>query len=360
MVKRIPIIDDTHRINNNRTDTKLMIPDDVVSKAVFQQSPEKYKKLLEDESNALFIPEREPRTIKTPQGTKSITKQIATTTVQFKLKQVIDDAIEKCDKPNNLTEPLNGFDKSVLAACMTRQHSGYSWTTITRIYHMLGGTRNVPTAKMKQDIINSIDKMRHIDVRIDATEAYLKLYRLRHPNKPIKQANAVMIRCLLPCDYSVAYVNGHLDDSVVFFNAISPVFQFALDKNEIVNVPRRLLTTPAINTTYLSIQSKIHIISRIKAIARSMSGGGKTLHNIIDLDTLYLACAPFEAIKNDRKLRKRIRDIAYQYLDFLVYVAEIAGFNCLNDNNQPVPLKKCSKFQILFHPQLLPNNTITY
>lgn len=349
MLQRIPIIGDIKKINNNRADKELWIPNDVISAAIFHQSPEKYKKLMEDENDVLFVPEREPRTVKTPQGNKVVSKQVATTTVQFRIRQAIDEAIDECDKSNSLTVPLNGFDKTILAACMTRQHFGYSWITTTRIYHMLGGTRNVPNKKMKQDIINSIDKMRGIDVRIDAAEAYEKLHRLQHPNKPINHANALMIMCLLPCDYMVAYVNGQLDDNVVFFNAISPVFRFALDKNEIVTVPRRLLMTPNINTTYLSTQIKIYIITRVKSIARSLTGGGTVLHNIIDIDTLYMACAPMEAIKNDRKLRKRIRDIAYDYLEFLVYVAEIAGFTCLDDNNAPTMLAMASKFQIAFH-----------
>ena len=352
MLHRIPIIQDIKRITDNHADKEIWIPNDVVSAAIFHQSPEKYKKLIEDESNALFIPEREPRIIKTPQGKKSIPKQIATTTVQFRIKQAIDEAIDECDKSNSLTVPLNGFDKTVLAACMTRQHSGYSWITTTRIYHMLGGSRDVPNEKMKQDIVNSIDKMRGIDVRIDATEAYQKLKRLQHANKSTVHTNALMVMCLLPCDYMVAYVNGHLDDNVVFFNAISPVFRFALDKNEIVTVPRRLLMTPNINTTYLSTQIKIYIITRIKSIARSLTGGGCRLHNVIDIDTLYMACAPMESIKNDRKLRKRIRDIAHEYLDFLVYVVEIAGFSCLDENDAPTTLNNAAKFQIYFHPQL--------
>lgn len=348
MLKRIPIVEDVKKLNDNRANKEIWIPNDVISAAIFHQSPDKYKKLIEDESNALFIPEREPRTIKTPQGNKTVSKQVATTTIQFRVKQAIDEAIDECDKSNSLTVPLNGFDKTVLSACMTRQHSGYSWITTSRIYHMLGGTQNVPPEKMKQDIVNSIDKMRGIDVKIDATEAYQKLKRLQHTN----HANALMIMCLLPCDYMVAYVNGHLDDNVIFFNAISPVFRFALDKNEIVTVPRRLLMTPNINTTYLSTQIKIYIITRVKSIARSLTGGGCHLHNVIDIDTLYMACAPMESIKNDRKLRKRIRDIANEYLEFLVYVVEIAGFSCLDENNAPTTLSKAAKFQIYFHPQL--------
>lgn len=315
--------------------------------------------------------EKEWRTIYPPQGKpRTISKSIATVTVQLGIRTAVDE----CIKQAIMTEQLGEFDRIVLEACMTHMYHGQYGIAISTIYKYLGGNGD-PCPATRRAIWNSIDKMRHIDVVIDATEAYEKLERLhntdgtpkrkpikvspkwsdvieeeeQHPQKRAKDKNQFIIKgYLLPVEDVSISCNG-LEFEGIRFLGVSPVFAYAKDKGETDVISQRLIQAAKRRATKNFIALKSYILGRIRSIQRNRAAGGDNLQATLTFDALYNNCGDPEKAKEDSKFRLRIRQATIEYLEVLVEEHEIESFVPVDRNNQRRDnLADCTKIQIFF------------
>lgn len=326
--------------------TDLVVVNDKLSKSLFSQTLPEWENIATDKLPIEVI-EREPRTISTPNCKKTIIKDLAHVSLRVRIRKVV----EECIRQSILTEPLNNFDKAILEACATHQYSGKSYITINTIFKYLGGNEKLSKI-MYQKIIDSIDKMRFIDIRLDLTDAYKNLKRLQKPNGKPKQENyanldkIIVTNYLLPAKIATVSISGQRVDAVKFLD-ISPIFKYAVDKGETARLEQRLLSAPKINNTETNIQLKNYILTRIQSIKRSKRGGGKILVSTLLLSSIYENCGIPLTEKPDRKTKKRIRDATLKYFQYLEFSGEIAEFKTVDDTNTEFDdIAKCTKVVI--------------
>ena len=177
----------------------------------------------------------------------------------------------------------------------------------------------------------AIHKLRHLDIKIDATDAYKNLNRLKNKQQPDARGNVLFQGYILPAHTLTANIQGQIVDSVIQFLDTSPILKYAIDKGHTYNIPRNLLAAPIRNTEAFLVL-KTYIITRIKALKRARARNKKFPANI-RLDTLFEKCEYTEATKKDRSLKKRIRENIVEYLEYLSSeeVGEITGFKILKE-----------------------------
>lgn len=299
---------------------------------------------------SLTVIEKEPRTVYDTAGKpKTINKSLATVTIQLGIREAVDE----CIRHAILTEKLGEFDRIVLEACLTHQYHGQLGIAISTIFKYMGYGGEVPPT-IRRDIWNSIDKMRHIDVIIDATEAYEKLERLHNTDgtpkrKPIKndkksnwiddiesnnkttrrkQNKFILKGYLLPATDIDICCNGLTFEGIKFLD-VSPVFSYAKDKGETGIISQHLLQAAKQRATKNFIALKHYILCRIRSIRRN-----STLTPAITFDSLYKNCGDPERAKSDSKFRTRIREATLEYLKTLKTEKEIKSYDCVDRNNQ--------------------------
>lgn len=314
---------------------------------------------------ALTVVEKEPRTIYNTAGQpKTINKSLATVTIRLGIRKAVDE----CVKRSLMTEELEEFDRVVLEACLTHQYRGQLGIAISTIYHYMGYKGEVPPT-IRCDIWNSIDKMRHIDVTIDATEAYQKLKRLQNTDgtpkrkpikideksnwledaessteKPYRRQNRFILKgYLLPATDVDICCNGLTFEGIKFLD-VSPVFTYAKDKGETGVISQHLLQAAKQRATKNFIALKHYILCRIRSICRN-----STLTPAITFDSLYNNCGDPEKAKTDSKFRTRIREATIEYLKTLKAEKEIKSYDCVDKNNQiQTDISKCVKIMLTF------------
>lgn len=366
-IERIPI-----KLNHQDLQVNdLKVLNDKVSRRIFNCEKGEWEDVVTNKTE-LVVSETEPRSFKTAENDwMTSSKEIA----EIKIRMRIKNTVEECIKYRIVSEPLNNFDKAVLEACMAHQYQGKEFITLNTILKYLGGTRQLDSRNslLRQAIRDSVDKLRFIDIRLDLTQAYEKLKRLQKPDgSPIrefknksnltledyldevygevnnKKANKQLIlsNYLLPAKVVTIEVDGQRTSAVKFLD-ISPLFLYAEDKGETELLEQKLLKPPKLNNTPINIRLKNYILTRIKSIKRSQKGGGKSLQSIIRFDSIYKNCGDADTVKYDRKFRKRVREAAFKYLNFLKEKHEINGFECLDDSNKEhSKLADCTKFKI--------------
>lgn len=314
------------------------------------------------------VVEKEWRTIYPPKGKpQTISKSIATVTVQLGIREAVDE----CVKRAIMTEKPGEFDRVVLEACLTHQYHGQFGIAISTIFKYMGGDGD-PSPKMRQAIWNSIDKMRYIDVTIDATEAYQKLERLHNTDgtpkrKPIKvdatsnwledaesgtprkkQNRFILKGYLLPAIDVDICCNGLTFEGIKFLD-VSPVFTYAKDKGETDVISQRLIQAAKRRATKNFIALKSYILGRIRAIQRNQNIGSNSVQPILTFNALYTNCGDPEKAKTDSKFRTRIREAAVEYLKVLAKEGEISEFTCVDRNNRKrFNLAECVKIRVSF------------
>ena len=355
------------KVENILVDGKnIKILNDKVSRKIFSLEKEEWENFVTDKIPVKIL-EKEPRSFRTPGGEiMTATKPVA----EIKIRARIKKTVEECIKQEIISEPLNNFDKAVLEACMTHQYHGRDYITMDTIYKYLGGTRQLGNM-MRQEIENSLDKLRLIDIKMDVTQAYLNLKRLQKPDgSPIRELKslkrktkidyiseiegevrepkAFLTNYLLPASVLTIEFNGIKTTAVKFLD-VSPLFLYAEDKGETLELQQKLLQPPKLNNTQINIRMKNYILSRIESMLRSKRGGGKNLVEVITFKGIYNGSGNSLTVKTDRNFRKRVREGAVKYLEFLKQEKKIKGFTPVNkEGKYLIDLAKCEKFLIQF------------
>ena len=212
---------------------------------------------------------------------------------------------------------LTEFDRAVLSVCIAEQAKGNQYTTANIIFHQLGGGRNL-TDKMRNEILNSLEKLSKIRVEIDMGEsAEKKMYSLKD-TKASKDGEVVFRGYLLPTESITATVNGQTTDAIKFLSK-GIIYGIANLKNQIETCPLNLLNAP-IRATPRNIAVNHYLLRRTLEIKGSKNG---KLRSVILFQDLYEKCG----ISSDNKRAKQqMRETATAILNFFVEQGVIKSF----------------------------------
>ena len=240
------------------------------------------------------------------------------------IQKVIDSSVNH----EYLNKKITPFDMKILEACISAQQQGSINTTINAIFKTFGSERE-PFKVMKEKIMSSIKKLRHLDIKIDATDAYKKLNRLKNKQQPNSEGRYIFQGYILPAETFTANIRGKTVNGVVHFLGTSPILRYAIDKGHTYNIARNLLAA-SINNTGAFLLLKTYLITRIKAIKRARMRN-KNFSTNIRLDTLYEKCEYTEAIKKNHRFKKTLHDNIVKYFEYLISQKELTDFKLLKE-----------------------------
>ena len=335
-MRRIPIIAGDKQEKYNIDPAKaIVVPSEKLSEKLFNLPEEIFFKALNEHTYIRVLESEKTKDTKIETETK------------FWL-----DVIEGCNLQN--IPRLEKKDLHVLAACLAEQAKGNAVTTAGIIWRNMG-CNGEPKSKNVEEILQSIDKMMSLKIRIDATESAEQLQQIKDD-----RFKKIIIDTILPCRYEVFVLNGSPHTFGIKFHAESPVFLYALAKRQITVIPSAVLNVPKTKNTQFFRELKMYINIRIDKIKRARENPKtKNFPRVIKLETLYSKCL-IPVANNDRKQKKRIRDDIALYMDYLVDQGVITGFQFVDDNDKPRKnLKDCTKITFTYD-DALPRFTLNW
>ena len=210
---------------------------------------------------------------------------------------------------------LNPFDREVHNATATLYAAGNKYITPQMIWGALSGNRT--DAKMppeaRKKILDSIDKLRHSDIVIDASAEVRVGW-----NKKAKYIGA-----LIPSErIEIISLNGQEVVDCIHLFRNPPLYDYANNKNQIGRVDIRMLDAP-LNNTSENIELRGYLLRHITSAKNARSG----IKPIIRYDTLYEYLRVDASSKDALKEKhKEIRNKTKRFLDFWVKQGFIKGF----------------------------------
>ena len=183
-------------------------------------------------------------------------------------------------KISNLRDPLNSFDKLVLFVCLSEQAAENEFTTIRRIYQLMGGSHTL-TAELKNSISSSLDKLAQVQIEIGMQESQ-KLYHADEYS--FKGA-------ILPCERLTAKFRGQIVKETIHFLGKSPLQKVAELKKQIITCDLALLDILNFKNNEFNFRLKFYLLERILFAKGSCDPKRKKrvkkLQPIILFDTLF-------------------------------------------------------------------------
>ena len=166
---------------------------------------------------------------------------------------------------------LSPFDVEVFQACIAEQAAENEITTLTRLYHFMGGGRHILTAETKNRIHESLTKLSFIRLDFDMSEV-CERYGY-NGGVAFKYSGS-----LLPFESIRAEVNGRIVEGAIHFLTTSPLLRVAQIKSQLVTADKKLLDVPHLKNTENVIGLKGYLLERILKIKGSF-GKPKGIHN---------------------------------------------------------------------------------
>lgn len=174
-------------------------------------------------------------------------------------------------------EHINTFDLFVLFSCISIKAAGNTHTTINIIYKtMTGKSGEVKlTEKMRQELMQSIDKLRLTPITIDATGICAK-YNHKPRGRYVKSY-------LLPAKMAgQGIVNGGYTEDVITFLDDSPLYEIAMMKNnQIFSINRDVFDVPKLKANKQNLT-----LRQVLATLTYDTGHSEKLKDGILIDTL--------------------------------------------------------------------------
>ena len=233
---------------------------------------------------------------------------IQDTIVENRKKKIISNVtlINGAGKDVHFTE----FDRAVLDVCLSAMIQNDEFISPRTIFHQLGGGDKL-TVKMRKAILDSIERLACVRVRIDMEDAIKK-----NIVKP-ESNNTTFTGYLLPAETLETTINGQRVAAIHFLS--KGILYFIADmKNQIITCPQELLEPP-VRATPRTIAIRHFLLRRILEIKGSHDYAARNkrvhaLRSIITLQDLYEKCG----IPLDDKAKHDARDIATVILNFFV------------------------------------------
>ncbi|MBE8954922.1 MAG: hypothetical protein SR2Q5_04520 [Quinella sp. 2Q5] len=168
------------------------------------------------------------------------------------------------DESFTISEPIDPFDRAVLAVCISEWKAGNRHTTPAIIYRALSGKVGrgdaEPSKNQLADILNSLKVLTKLQIDYDMSNCCQKLgYNDGKPEH--------LVSTLLPaCYLQGTTVNGK-DATVITFDRESPLFRAAqIKNNQILSFDNSLLDVPHQKNTRMNISLKFYVITRVLEI----------------------------------------------------------------------------------------------
>ncbi|MEE1130231.1 MAG: hypothetical protein UHX00_01235 [Caryophanon sp.] len=200
---------------------------------------------------------------------------------------------------------LTAFDRSVLNSVCSRFEAGNLTFTPDQIYRTMNGLteREFVSAESKARIIESIDKMRMLEVKIDYTEEATKMYKKPHTDRLNKYVISSYLLALSKVELITS--NGAVQGYKLLEKPI--IYTYSQHNNQIISVPITLLNTK----NYLRTTPDVTVIREYLIRRIAVMKNDKTKSNKILFEKVY---DELSLIDPDKKKTKKIRDIVEKVL----------------------------------------------
>ena len=210
-----------------------------------------------------------------------------------------------------LSRPINQFETNILSAVFTIFISGNLTFSPKHICEILtGGGRAEKSPNLLAEIEKSIDRLKSIFVRIDATEQAKK--------QNYKIQKAISESYLLPLRKEKRIFKGKQQEEIAYeFIDIPAIFNYSQDVKQIVTCPTQLLQLS--NASQELINLRIAVIKRVMNIATGSLKSNKILINSILEEAKITTEQSTQRKRYIKAIEKSLEEAKYQgyILDFI-------------------------------------------
>lgn len=214
------------------------------------------------------------------------------------------------DEGRVLSRPINQFETNILSAVFTVFLSGNSTFSPKHICEILtGGGRIENSSNLLAEIEKSLDRLKSIYVRIDATE------QAKKQNYEIQKA--VLEDYLLPLRKVKRTFKGKQQEETAYeFIDIPAIFSYSQDIKQIVTCPTQLLQLSNANQDLINL--RIAVIKRVMNIATGSIKSNKILINSILEEAKITTEQPTQKKRYIKAIEKSLEETKSQgyILDF--------------------------------------------
>lgn len=233
--------------------------------------------------------------------------------------------------------PINPTDKLIILACLSEKAAGNDIITLGRLFHDIGGGRDLVDApKIKAAIIDSIRRLRITNLKVDLTdliEQYPK-YAESLGQKKNKNGRVILEGALIPSENITVEVNGKIAESAIHIIGTPILWRIAKMKNQLAHCEQELLNVP-IRTTEQTLMLKGYLLERILKIKGSndtkRNKRVRKLSNVILFNTIYQKC---NLDGNDTRRTTEYRKTITQILDHFIARNFITDYKFIKKNGK--------------------------
>lgn len=216
---------------------------------------------------------------------------------------------------------LTEFDRAVRNACIAEQTAGNEVVTPERIYHRLGGGKNLPD-NMRKSIMDSLERLASVRIEIEMEQAQEKLGTGKDRGKSTFKGY------LLPIETLEVKINGQPVKSAIRFLKRGITFSVADMKNQIITCEQNLLAAP-IRHSERGIALNHFLVRRTLEIkgsheAHKANPRIRPLRKTILFETMLKKCGMENA---DRDTRRKVKKIVKEILEYEVELGVIKSYS---------------------------------
>ena len=232
---------------------------------------------------------------------------------------------------------LTEFDYAILDACLNEKKHGNTFTTVRRIFRILGGG-HVLTPKMRAAILASLERLAGVRLSIFIDKDAMKKGIIPKDQQgrfgESKYGDGFTFNgYLLPTESATATINGKTVDAIHLLNG-GAILNNASARNQFATADATLLKPP-VRCTENTISINHFLLRRSKEIIGSNDPNRKhvkKLQKIITFDDMYERIGVADGT---RKQKLDARQTALKILDFFVECKILSGYTVENKNGLP-------------------------
>lgn len=250
--------------------TKIFIPNDKLSKVLFDFSAEDFKDFTDGEE------------FKITEGEKYDKRK------RCKLPVKTSAALQATNQAYRNT-PLDMFDRAVLAICQSALLNGQTKLTAGTIYRAMTGKMDSqwqkPTPKFEDEIMASVYRLSGINLKADLS-AVNAAYGY-NDGLPV----VIPFTPVLPCHIDAGDLQGGNTDRIIYLDAVSPLMTIAQLKKQVLAFQSSLLDTGSRHNNRQSIAAKFYTMTRVlETIRPPKSKFTRELQPVITFEKLFEQC----------------------------------------------------------------------
>lgn len=220
------------------------------------------------------------------------------------------------------SDPLTFFDYCVLSVCISEQLAGNNYTTLAIILRGLTGKtrKNANGTSVNNGIVNpdqrnaimhSIEKMMSTIIKVDNSVVNKEL---GYEGEKIKKS------AILPAFFETHIINGQIVEDTIYFDRLSPIFEVANQRNQIIRYDSSLLDVSNQNNTPLVISIKNYVMLRVMEIINHK------MTPTITLADIFKKCR-IDGTGKKYNMTREVKNVIDKFLEHLQSKGVIKSFN---------------------------------